>query len=172
MRKLAHQVLIYGVSGSGKSTVGKALADALQCDFVDADDFHTSESIEMMARGQPLTEAQRAPWLARLCQHLTHYSQNNHSIVVAVSGLKRAHRMLLQDACENASTFLLNLPACVLRERLENRASHFFPAELLDSQLSTLEQPSQDEVVVLLDGTQSVTDLVSICRDKLNENVE
>lgn len=159
-----------GVSGSGKTTVGKALASALECDFVDADDFHSPSSIEMMAQGKPLTETQRGPWLARLHQHLSLYSSNNRSIVMAVSGLRRAHRMRLLDACQNASSFLLSLPACVLRERLENRASHFFPAELLDSQLSTLEPPLQYEAVVVLDGTQSVSDLVTICTGMLNEN--
>ena len=170
MKKSAHQVLILGVSGSGKSTVGLALANALGGEFVDADDIHSPEAIDMMARGIPLTEQQRGPWITRLCQHLTRYSSKQQSIVMAVSGLKRAHRLLLQNACDHCTTFLLSLPASVLQQRLDNRKGHFFPAKLLDSQLATLEFPAPDENVVVLDGTQSIPELVAQCREKLNEN--
>lgn len=171
MNKKAQQILIMGVSGSGKTSVGKALAQALACDFIDADDFHSPESKAMMAAGTPLTDKEREPWLLSLCEMLSQYSAKRQSVVLAVSGLKSAHRIQLTAACKNCESFLLDLPFDVLEARLTQRASHFFPATLLKSQLSSLEQPKASESLTVLDGNQTITALVDLCKLQLTQSI-
>lgn len=164
MNKKAWQILVMGVSGSGKTSVGKALAKVLACDFIDADDYHLPEAKAMMAAGTPLTDKEREPWLFTLCELLSQYSQQNKSVVLAVSGLKRQYRIQLKAACTHNTSFLLNVSAEELRARIKQRNNHFFPSALLDSQILTLETPMPEEGIQLLDGHQSVKSLVNICK--------
>jgi len=168
MRYEVHQILIMGVSGSGKTSVGTQLAQDLDCHFLDADDFHTPLAKAMMAAGTPLTEKERAPWLSTLCEQLRQYGADKKSVVMAVSGLKRTHRKQLKGACENGTALLLDIPKTVLHARIKQRIDHFFPTTLLDSQLSTLEMPSPEEGVTIINGHHPISTVVALCKEQIN----
>jgi gluconokinase len=129
-------VVVMGVSGSGKSTVGPAVAAALGVPFVDADDFHDDVSIARMRRGEPLDDAARGPWLDRLHAQLLDHRATG--AVLACSALTPAYRAQLADGID-AVFVLLDVPAVELDRRLRHRRGHFAGAALLPSQLTTLE---------------------------------
>lgn len=128
------KILIAGVSGSGKTTVGKLVAARLGCDFADADDFHPPESIAKMRAGIPLNDADRAGWLEDLGRFLAAQDE----VVLACSALKRAYRDRLRELGGEVQFFVLSARRDELERRLEAR-EHYMPASLLGSQLTTLE---------------------------------
>lgn len=144
-----------GVAGSGKSTVGKLLAEQAAAAFLDADDFHPPTNRAKMAAGQPLDDADREPWLAALAEELRKLDHTEQSFVLACSALKQSYRDQLQAAAPRLMVVWLDVPEETLRTRLQQR-SHFFPAELLASQLTTLELPPN---ALRLDGTLSPEEL-------------
>ena len=127
-----------GVSGSGKSSIGKALASELGISFFDADDFHPSANIQKMKSGKPLNDADRWPWLGALREKL---EQENSDCVLACSALKESYREKLHSIEYDLKTVVLLCDRETLLARMKKR-SHFMPPELLDSQLDTLEIPS------------------------------
>lgn len=131
-----------GVSGSGKSTIGILLARALACPFLEGDSLHPPANIEKMSRGQPLTDADRAPWLAAIHARLLEADRTGHSLVVACSALKQSYRDTLSAGVPNLRWVYLTGPESVLRARLESRQGHFFKADMLASQLADLEPPA------------------------------
>ena len=138
-----------GVSGAGKTTVGRRLAETLDWEFLDADDFHPPFNRRKMASGQPLDDVDRDPWLQRLRQELEQRLDRGRSSVLACSALKAAYRrLLLADAVEIGLVFLHGSPDLLAR-RLAARQGHFMPPELLASQLATLEAPSAEEALLL-----------------------
>ncbi len=140
-----------GVSGSGKSTLGALLAQAFDCAFLDGDDFHDAEAIGKMSSGQPLTDEDRWPWLDRLGRALGQAQASDGIAVAACSALRRAYRDRLRAAIPAPTRFVLLDPDTdELMRRLRNRAGHFMPASLLQSQLATLERPSVDEAAITL----------------------
>ena len=151
-------VVIMGVAGCGKSTVGQRLAAALGWVFVDADDLHAAASIAKMAGGTPLDDADREPWLARLRQRIDELDAAGTSAVLACSALQRRHRARLLDGCAQARLVYLKASRALLAGRLHERARHFFPAALLDSQLAALEEP--DDALVM-DAGRSLPDIVA-----------
>jgi carbohydrate kinase (thermoresistant glucokinase family) len=151
--------VVFGVSGCGKSTVGRALAERLKLPFHDADDYHPQANIDKMASGQPLNDADRQPWLGRLNRLLI----KEAPLVLACSALKQSYRETLSRDIDQLRWVLLNAHREVLFDRLEKRiaeGSHFMPAELLQSQIDTLEKPATEEDAMTLDATLPVYQLV------------
>lgn len=140
-------VIVCGVSGVGKSTVGNLLASALDLPFYDADDFHPATNIEKMRRGQPLDEADRRPWLETLASRLPGW-QDSGGAVLACSALRASYRTTLVSQLEEPVRWiLLHADEAILADRMASRAGHFFDPGLLQSQLDTLEMPTDAWVV-------------------------
>ncbi|MEE6139174.1 gluconokinase [Mycobacterium sp. 050128] len=131
-----------GVSGSGKSTVGSALAQRLRVPFVDADSLHPPASVAKMAAGQPLTDEDRRPWLERVGDWLADHRDGG---VVSCSALKRSYRDRLRAHCPDVEFLYLSGSPELIEARLAARSHHFMPAALLRSQLDTLEPLGADE---------------------------
>jgi carbohydrate kinase (thermoresistant glucokinase family) len=140
-------VILMGVSGSGKSTVGASLAQRLECPFLDADDFHPAANVEKMKRGIPLNDEDRMPWLRRLHDELEHRLGSGASVVLGCSALKESYRKILEEGLSQIDFVFLDVDQLALTERLEKRKAHFFPKELLESQFAALERPA-DAIVV------------------------
>ncbi|URN14230.1 gluconokinase [Streptomyces radiopugnans] len=149
-----------GVSGSGKTTVGTALAERLGVPYAEADDFHPPENVAKMASGVPLTDEDRAPWLDAIAAWLK--AQDGEGGVVTCSALKRVYRDRLRRAAPEVFFLHLDGSPELIGERLSGRTGHFMPSALLRSQFETLEALDADEAgaVVPIDGTpQEVTEL-------------
>ncbi|MEO5919875.1 MAG: gluconokinase [Pseudolysinimonas sp.] len=148
-------VVVMGVSGSGKTTVGIALAEALGMAFADGDDLHPPSNIAKMAAGTPLTDDDRWPWLDAVGAVLA-----DGATVVACSALRRAHRDRLRLAAPDLRLVFLHGSRALLAERMGHRV-HFMPIDLLDSQLATLEPPAPEERALEYDVTATVGEIVS-----------
>jgi gluconokinase len=158
-------IVVMGVAGAGKTTVGLELAQAVGWEFHDADDFHSPQNIAKMHRGEPLTDEDRAPWLAALHDLISQIVSERRHGVVACSALKQAYRNMLvgSDIPGGVVRFAyLDVPADELRDRLARRQHHFAPPALLDSQLATLEPPRD---AVWVDGRLPVADEVRAIRE-------
>ena len=138
-------IVVMGVSGSGKSTVGTALAAQLGCAFEDGDRLHPPENVAKMRSGHPLDDQDRAPWLAAVAARIDRWRAAGESAVITCSALKRRYReVIVGDRPEVRLVFLYGTPE-LLAERLAGRTGHFMPASLLDSQFAALEPPGPDE---------------------------
>ena len=139
-------VVVMGVSGSGKTTIGRALADAMGWPFLDADDFHPAANVEKMRAGVPLTDEDRWPWLDRLGGEIAAINARGENAVLACSALKQAYRDRLV-ANGGVRVAYLKGDRATIEPRLAARAGHYMPASLLASQLAALEEPV-DAIVV------------------------
>ncbi|HEX3203835.1 MAG TPA: gluconokinase [Nitrospiraceae bacterium] len=135
-------VIVMGVSGSGKSTIGVALAHALGWDFVDADWFHSQTNIDKMSRGIPLFEDDRTPWLEALRERIHLWLAQDRSVVLACSALRSSYRRLLMVDPTRMRVVYLKGSVDLIHGRLSSRPHHFMPPELLRSQMDILEEPS------------------------------
>lgn len=158
-------IIVMGVAGSGKSTLGLALAADLGWPFVEGDDYHPPENRAKMARGEPLNDADRAPWLARLAAVVRDLQRRGGNGVLACSALKAAYRETLAAGVREARFVFLCGDPEVIRQRLAGRTGHFLPAGLLDSQLADLEPP---EDAVLVSVQQPVAAQVAAVRTALH----
>jgi carbohydrate kinase (thermoresistant glucokinase family) len=158
-------VVVMGVAGAGKSTVARRLADELGWDFADGDDFHAAASVAKMAAGEPLTDAERGPWLADIAAWIDAEIAAGRSGVVACSALRRTYR----DALRRPEVLFayLCVPRAVLERRLTGRTGHFMPATLLKSQLAALEPPADDEQAVVVDAGEGATHTLEQIRERL-----
>jgi carbohydrate kinase (thermoresistant glucokinase family) len=145
-------ILIGGVAGSGKSTLGKRLAQRLGWRFMEGDDFHPPCNVEKMRRGSPLSDADREPWIDAIADALRSADDAGESVILACSALKRAHRDRLRTAGREVFTVLLAVDRATLQHRLASRSGHFFGPELLESQFLALEPLSPDEAGITVDG--------------------
>ena len=147
-------VIIFGVSGAGKTTVGKLLARELGWGFIEADDFHPAANIEKMRNGRPLSDEDRWPWLERLRQEIKRLLAARESAVLACSALKRAYRDRLRVGDEVKFAFLRGYHA-LIEKQLRGRHRHFMDPDLLQSQFDDLEEPrpNEDVLTVQLGGT-------------------
>ncbi|MDQ3950964.1 MAG: gluconokinase [Gemmatimonadota bacterium] len=150
-----------GVSGSGKSTVGAALARALGVDFVEGDEYHPAENVDRMARGIPLTDDDRAGWLRSLAMRIREAKDAGTGLVMTCSALKRSYRDVLRAGARELRFIYLRGPRALIADRLAGRRGHFMPASLLESQFAALEEPSPDEEAWVCDIRESPQDLVA-----------
>lgn len=144
-------VVVMGVSGTGKSTIGRAVAEAGGWPFLEGDDYHPESNVAKMAEGIPLTDEDRLPWLRRLAEWVQEQDAAGQPSVMACSALRRSYRDLLREGA--ARLFFVHLvgTAPLLLERMQSREDHFMPAELLESQLETLEPLDDDEHGLVID---------------------
>jgi gluconokinase len=154
-------VYVMGVSGSGKSTVARLLAAELGCPFADGDDLHPRSNVARMRAGHPLTDTDRAPWLAAIA---TWAHRQRGGAVVACSALRRSYRDVLRAGAPAACFALLSAERTVLAARIAHRPGHFMPLSLLDSQLATLEPLEPDEDGVTLDAGRAPEQAVTAIR--------
>ena len=140
-------IVLMGAAGAGKTTVGRALADAVGWPFVDADDFHDAANIERMRTGTGLTDQDRAPWLARIYEVMVNVASRGGDAVVACSALKQAYRDALAGRVADLRWVYLKGRADLLRDRVASRSGHYAGPALIDSQLADLEPPTHAVVV-------------------------
>ncbi len=151
-------LVVMGVSGAGKSTVARLLADHLGCAMLEGDDLHSPRNVSRMAAGIPLTDEDRHDWLDAVAGRLATAARSGTRLVVACSALKRSYRDVLRRGAPGTVFVYLAAPRDVLAERLAARRHHFMPATLLDSQLALLEPPAADEAAVTVDVSQTSAD--------------
>lgn len=153
--------IVMGVSGSGKTAVGKAVAERMGFEFSDADDFHSAANKAKMGSGQPLDENDRRPWLAAMAEAILSWDQMEKGHVLACSGLKKIHRELLRDGLGESRLkfFYLRVDREELMRRLSERKGHYMKANMLDSQLLAFETPQAMEAYDI-DNNGSMQDAV------------
>ena len=170
-------IVVFGPSASGKTTVGRALSARLGWPFFEGDDFHSPENVARMRAGVPLGDAERAPWLAALAQMIAEHADKGADGVLACSALKRRYRAELVPPGAPTGTVqfvFLRADRALLAERLATRRGHFFPPQLLDSQIADLEQPTGEEPAPVLevDASQPVERIVQRICESLGLNAD
>ncbi|MTJ54161.1 gluconokinase [Anabaena sp. UHCC 0253] len=156
-------ILLMGVSGSGKTTIGKHLAASLNWEFHDGDSFHLPTNIEKMRRGIPLNDADRMPWLQYLHAHIQVWLQENKNVVLACSALKASYRQIL--LCDSRCVLVYVQGSFdVIQERLRKRQNHFMSEKLLKSQFNDLEEPDN---AIYVDISQPIGVIVDQIRQTL-----
>ncbi len=156
-------ILVMGVTGSGKTTIGKSLSDALGWPFYDADDFHSAENIRKMTSGVPLTDEDRLPWLNDLHQLIAEHSEQRSDGVLACSALKQKYRDIL-CADNNVEVVYLKAQPELIRSRLDRRHGHYMPPELIASQFRDLEEPQE---ALTVEAAWPTTHAVAVIRSHL-----
>jgi len=154
-------ILLMGVSGSGKTTIGRMLAGQLGWPYFEADDFHSPANKEKMSHGIPLNDDDRAPWLAAIRQRIDECVAGNQSAVFTCSALKESYRHILMDHVPAVSLVYLAGDSDTLLQRMEGRSGHYMKADMLQSQLATLEVPHN---ALMIDIAQSPETIVAKIR--------
>jgi gluconokinase len=157
-------IVIFGVTGAGKTTIGRLLAAALGWTFYDADQFHSAANIQKLRHGTPLTDADRAPWLDSLRALIRNCLEAQQSAVLACSALKRAYRQHLKTS-EEVKFVYLKADFRLIKERLRKRRGHFASPGLLRSQFDALEPPEGDAIEIEVD--RSPEEIVERIRGEL-----
>lgn len=139
-------VVVMGVAGSGKTTIGTMLAEALQCDFLEGDSLHPPANVEKMSHGIPLTDADRVPWLAAIRSHILTAVERGQCLIVACSALKQQYRDFLSQGTRIIWVYLKGTQE-VIEPRIEHRRKHYMKPGMLPSQFADLEEP-KDALVV------------------------
>lgn len=160
-------IILMGVSGAGKSLVGKRLATELEWSFYEGDDYHPRNNIEKMSQGMPLTDADRAPWLRALHGLIGDLVARDESAILTCSALKRAYREQLRHGYQDVRIIYLRGSYELIRQRLKKRQGHFMNAALLASQFEVLEEPDVSEESLTVEVSQSpkaiVASIVRMC---------
>lgn len=164
----AHAIIVMGVSGSGKSSIGEKLAEALSLRFIEGDQLHLASNVEKMSKGIPLTDADRMPWLDLIGEAMKAALAKGDGVIVSCSALKRIYRERLRVAA-GGNLFFVYLEGSkeLLSERMGHRSGHFMPTSLLESQLETLEVPTGEPGVVTVDIDDTIEDIAEEARKKL-----
>jgi len=160
-------IIVMGVSGSGKSTIASALAKYIGFDCEDGDSYHPAANVAKMRAGTPLTDDDRWPWLQAIADDIDHRADTGRPFVVSCSALKRAYRDVLVHGRPDVRLVYLKGTRDLIAERLTLRKGHFMPTSLLDSQFATIEEPTPDENVVVVDINAPVNQVVATIADRL-----
>lgn len=160
-------IIVMGVSGSGKSTIASALAAHIGFDCEDGDSYHPASNVAKMRTGTPLTDNDRWPWLKAIADDIDHRAATRRPFVVSCSALKRAYRDILVHGRKDVRLVYLKGSRELIAERLALRKGHFMPPSLLDSQFATIEEPTPDENVVVVDIDAPVNQIVTAIADRL-----
>lgn len=160
-------ILIMGVAGAGKTTIGQALAAATEWEFSDADWFHSAAAREKMSRGEPLTDADRQPWLQTIQTAIAQWLQADKNVILACSALKANYRQLLCSNDPRVKLVYLQGNYQLIEQRLRDRQDHFMKANLLQSQFDNLEAPTPTEAIYI-DISQDLGAIVQQIRTSLN----
>lgn len=158
-------IIVMGVSGVGKTTVGQALASRIGGVFAEGDSYHPLENVEKMRGGQPLTDDDRWPWLDRMRREIDNWLREDRRVVLACSALKASYRERLSPSSGGVSFVYLKADPTRIQKRLSARKGHYMPASLLDSQLAALEPP---EDAITIDAERPLDDIL----DELAQLVE
>jgi len=153
-----------GVSGIGKTTIGRRLAARLDATFLEGDDFHPAANVAKMRRGEPLDDTDRRPWLEALAGELARRQRAGERVVLACSALRRRYRDLLRSRGATIRFVYLAGEEAFVRRRLAGRKGHFMPPSLLDSQFAALEEPAADEAAIRVDAaatSEAIVDRVA-----------
>ncbi len=160
---MAISIVIMGVSGSGKTQVGKALSALTGWLFLDGDDFHSAANIAKMSRGEPLDDADRLPWLDTLGAIMTEKIERGENIILACSALKQSYRERLSSSNLQQVRFVyLKVPTELLQERLNQRHDHFMKSQMLSSQLATLEEPHPSTATIVCGRSDLTPDAIAL----------
>lgn len=160
-------VVVMGVAGCGKSSVGRGLADALGCPFIEGDQHHPASNIAKMSAGIPLTDSDREGWLAVLAGFIADADRQNRPLVVACSALKRRYRDQLRGNSRRVLFLHLHGSKALIASRMGARTAHFMPTALIDSQFADLEPPGADEASLTYDITLTADEIVTDAHRRL-----
>ncbi|HZE40678.1 MAG TPA: gluconokinase [Stackebrandtia sp.] len=153
-------IIVMGVSGSGKTTVGKRLAERLGWEFAEGDAFHPDANVAKMSAGTPLTDADRWPWLRAIGKWIDARARAHESAVITCSALRRVYRDLLRENRPGVWFCHLDADSALLESRLARRRGHYMPSSLLPSQLATLEPLQDNEPGTTISAARAVEDIV------------
>jgi gluconokinase len=157
-------IVLMGVTGSGKSTVGNLLAQQLGWRFFEGDDFHSPDNIQKLRRGEPLSDEDRKPWLEAIREAIRAAIDRGENAVIACSALKKSYRKVLQIDGQ-VSFVYLKASIALIQERLKNRVGHFMNPSLIQSQFATLEEPGEG---LQIDAGLSPAEIVQVIRNKFS----
>ena len=155
-------IILMGVSSSGKSTIGSALAKRLGWHFFDGDEFHSEGNVQKMAQGEPLTDEDREPWLSDLHDVISEQIALDKPAIIACSALKQDYRDQLLEGNENAQIVYLRGNFDMIYQRIKNRHKHYMKAEMLQSQFEDLEEPTNALVVNIDQSVESIINQIII----------
>jgi gluconokinase len=154
-------IIVMGVSGCGKSTVAALLAGRLGWEFTEGDALHPASNVEKMARGVPLDDFDRAPWLQQIARTIHAWRATGKPGVIACSSLRRRYREIIADGADDVRFVYLRGEFSLIEQRLAARQGHYMPASLLESQFATLEEPAGDEPAITMPAGAPVSKLVN-----------
>jgi gluconokinase len=153
-------IIVMGVSGSGKSTIGERLADRLGWTYEDGDSYHPPGNVAKMHAGHPLTDDDRWPWLKAIADAIDRETAAGQRMVIACSALKRAYRDVIVHGRDDVRIVYLKGSRELIARRLKARKGHFMPPDLLDSQFATLQEPTANEGAIVVDIDASIEAIV------------
>lgn len=159
-------IIVMGVSGVGKTTIGKLLAEKLDFIYAEGDAYHPPENVAKMSAGTPLDDNDRQPWLERMAADIDRWLSNSQNAVLACSALKRRYRDILIGSRRNVRLIYLQGDKDTINNRMQQRKDHYMPPSLLDSQFAALEPPQADENPLVIEVNGAPAQIVEIlCKD-------